>query len=490
MHRFKRNVENELAQDSSEGSVDIITERKTVWHDDVKSASPRKPLPAHWLPSPSPSVLPIVQHTVGLNEVNPPSIPSPTDRIVARATRSSHDISRSHADAIFFLTKEAFAAADANLTLPALQRSSSKVQSSPTKVPWNSPSVSPKAASLRHSIGSPSKVSPPRPTNLSKHVTARRRRTPSSIASTGATSFHTARGSPVSPVYFQGGSPLCDDSSKGDISDYFDSFADVTFGQIDELNKGPKTGGTFTAIGVRKENPRPRLSIDTPPQDTATDSIGVHGSLESAASQASDADAGQLGRPKTGRTESLHPLPSTTQSSRLPRLSMSKRSSARAPTLSSSLKQINSANQLRSSKAIQEKTESKRMAKPKPTEPKSVRHVRTFDSKSSKPILSDRPSRDISASLSASSLATMSTDRTIRTGDVGLLSSYLQDTAVQTSEKHPAPGSLSRVASSSAVKATQTDESSVFTTNEVDLGTSTLPKHMCYRTLIHSILCR
>jgi hypothetical protein len=123
----------------------------------------------------------------------------------------------------------------------------------------------------------------------------------------------------------------------------------------------------------------------------------------------------------------------------------------------------------------QEKTESKRMAKPKPTESKSVRQVRTFDSKGSTPILPDRRNRDISAG----SIATVTTDRTIRTGDVGLLSSYLQDTAVQTSEmtEDSASNSISRATSSSTVKATQTDETFVLT-NKVDFGTSTLPNHI------------
>lgn len=471
MRQSRRDADNELAQDSSEGSVDIITERQTVGHDDVKSASPRKPLPAHWLPWPGSSALPVAQHPAALNEEKSSSRPSPTDRNAVRATRSSHDISKSHAEGTFFLTKEALAAVDANLATPALRRSPSKVQSSPTKVPWNSPSVSPKARSLRYSLGSPSKMSPTQPTHLSKHVTAHGRRAPSSVASTGATSFYTARGSPVSPVCSQSGFLPCDESSKGDTSDYFDSFADVTFGQIDELNKGLKTEGTITAPGNRNETPRPRLPINTHPHDTAADSIGLHVSPQDTASQASDADAGRLGRPKIGRTESFHPLPSTTQSSRLPRLSMGKGSSAHAPTLSSTLKQTKSASQLRPSKMTQEKTESKRLAKPKPTEQKSARHVRTFDSKGSTPILSNRSSRDISATLSTGSLATVSTDHTMRTGDVGLLSSYLQDTAVKTSEmtEDLASSSLSRVTSSSTVKATQTDDSFVLA-NKVNFG--------------------
>jgi hypothetical protein len=472
MRQSKRDADNELAQDSSEGSIDIITERQTVGHDDIKSASPRNPLPAHWLPSASPSAIPVAQH---LNEDKASSRPSPTDRNAVRATRSSHNISKSHADGAFFLTKEALAAVDANLATPALRRSPSKVQSSPTKVPWNSPSVSPTAMSLRYSIGSPSNWSPTQPSNLSKHVTAHRRRAPSSIASTGASSFYTARGSPVSPVCSQSGFLPCDDSSKGETSDYFDSFADVTFGQIDELNRGPKTEGTVTAPGIRKGTPRPRLSIDTPPQDTATDSIGMHASPQDAASQASDSDAGRLGRPKVGRTESFHPLPSTTQSSRLPRLYMGKGSSAHAPTLSSTLKQTKSACQLRPSKTTQEKTESRRMAKPKPTESKSVRQVRTFDSKGSTPILPDCRNRDISVG----SIATVTTDPTIRTGDVGLLSPYLQDTAVQTSEmtQGSASSSISRATSSSTLKATQTDETFVLT-NKVNFGTSTPPNHI------------
>ena len=50
--------------------------------------------------------------------------------------------------------------------------------------------------------------------------------------------------------------------------------------------------------------------------------------------------------------------------------------------------------------------------------------------------------------------------------DVGLLSTYLQDTAVETSEmsEDTASSSLSRVTSSSTVKATQTDESFVLAT--------------------------
>jgi hypothetical protein len=155
--------------------------------------------------------------------------------------------------------------------------------------------------------------------------------------------------------------------------------------------------------------------------------------------------------------------PRATTQSRIPRMSVSKGSSARAPTLSSTLKQTKSTQTLRSPKATKGKVEQKVATASKAAGMRSLRHVRTVDSTGSTPILSNRKSRDLRIPASVASTSMRNTQRMTCASDMDLLASYLQDTALEAAgppedpEDLPLPPSrtASRATSSCTVKASQ-----------------------------------
>ncbi|KAF2996296.1 hypothetical protein E8E13_005446 [Curvularia kusanoi] len=449
-HRSDRDACEEANQDSSEGSVDIIVERRTKERDDVKSASPRKPLPTHWLSPPNTPALPATQR-------------SPTESQAVRATRSLREINELHAEGKSLLTKEALAAVDANLTMPTLRRTPSKTQFSPTKAPWKSPCVSSEAVSPRRNADSSSKVSPSPRLDTSARETIGHRRVPSSVASTGATSYHTAHGSPVrSPTDSQGSSSPSGGSSSETVSVYFDCLTDVALEQIDERHDRSKIFAAENMSTVQKSASQPRLSIRDAPLHENVPDVRRRAS-KIAVSRTSDADAQ---KPSISRLESTGDanLPSSTvQSSRVPRMSLGKASTAHAPTLSSTLKQTKSVHQSQSAKALQGKAASIRVAIPRSLERKPMAQVRTVDSKGSTPILPDRRSQDVHPATIVSGPAKEPKIRTVRMIDPDVLNIYLRDAEAQEIDLTQSYSTLfptnvlSRTTSSSTVKATQTD---------------------------------
>lgn len=422
-----------------EASIDINAERGATGLDNVRSASPRKPIPVQWLPpSGSTSTSTEAHHPLSHDTSKHLSNSSPVERKTVRATRSSLDMDRSHADSELFLTKEALDTVNANIASPPLRRSPSKVQRSPTKAPWNSPRVSPKIAALRQNALSPTKSSPPRMTHLGSNVTADHRRAPSSIVS--SSSFHTARESPVrSPAISQISSSSAEDPTDNLRSHYFDAVANIGPEQIDDDSSRPKLSTSRAATSLRTRASRPHLSISIPPPSSALDAERESASNVASATSSSGASI------------------SPTQSSRIPRMSMGKSSSAQAPTLSSTLKQTKSTHTLRSTKYPRRAGKPDNAMVPKATGANSTRHVRTVDSTGSTPILSNRQDRKFNIPASAADAATTTTNRT-SLGDVELCASYLQDKMLDTDLEINEPGldsvssTTSRVTSTSTVK--------------------------------------
>ena len=449
----------ETIQGSSEASVDIITERETIAYETVRSASPRKPLPAQWLPRSSSPSLATAQRAKAHDDTKASPGGSPVDRKPVRATRSSLDIGKAHADRASFLTKEALDAVNANITSPTLRRSPSKMQRSPTKMPWTSSTVSPKVGSLRQSAGSPTKSSPPRVTHIGTHGIADRKRAPSSLVSNGASSFHTARGSPVrSPAISQSSFPSAEDAHVDLHYDYPGTVADANVKHINDISSRPKASTIRVATSLRTRASRPELSISIPPPDTAIDAEPRSASTLASATSSSGTSVGRGSIAELDHAEGLHLSASATQSSRIPRMPNSRGSSARAPTLSSTLKQAKSTQTLQSPKTTKGKAELARVTSSKTTGARSTRHVRTVDSAGSTPILSHRTSRESSIPASVASVATTGTERTTHASDVNLLSSYLQDTAtgaLESAESLPASSTTSRTTSTSTLKAPQ-----------------------------------
>lgn len=441
-------------QDSSEASIDIITERDTTTYSDVRSASPRKPLPAQWFPS-SESLTPMVKQQRRAHDARKAS-PSGSPRATG-SMRHSVDLGRTCANSTSFLTKEALDAVDANITSPTLRRSPSRIQPSPPKAPWNSPTLSPKIGGLRHTSTSPTKPSPPRTTHLGAHTTTDHRRAPSSIVSTGATSFHSAHCSPVRSSSSSQNSFSSTDTLNDAIYHHCSDFmADHDVEQVDaSFSKRNLTSTAATKALLRPRTSRPDLTIRIPPPDTA---FGSERTSASALVSAARGKALSIVEETSPGLKQLENHVNLVTQSRIPRIPIGKASSARAPTLSSTLKQTKSTQTLRAPKTIKNSSEPRVSTSSKATGTKSLRHVRTVDDTGSTPISSIPTTCEFSIPGSLASGAMMDTPRNTLLHEVDMLASYLRNTA-ELDETLLAPSTPSRATSSSTIKAAQVPES-------------------------------
>ncbi|KAJ8106411.1 hypothetical protein OPT61_g9556 [Boeremia exigua] len=405
----------ETTQASSESSVDIIIERSRTMDRDISSTSPRKPLPVQWMSPSTSHALAKAQSTRTHDALENSPSGSPSKNKSIRATRSSITVGKVETKGSF-LTKEALDAVNANIS--SSRRSPSKVQRSPTKAPWNSPNVSPKASAVRqHTSSFLEPLSPPK-SRFGHHVTANHSRAPSSITSTGATSFYTAHGSPVrsyacSQTSFSSAEDIYDDT----YSNLPDDKTDVSIEQVDESSTQSKSKTIKQATSIQALGSQLESSVSIPPRSAV---------------------------PDLQRTS-----PST--QSRIPRISVGKISSAHAPTLSSTLKQTKSTQTLRSPKAATGKSQSP-VHRTKTDASKSSRHVRTVDSAGSTPILLNRKGRSLGTSASGDGAGASAPQDTSCVSPVHPFASNLQDTTNRGYDTV----TPSRASSASTVKATQT----------------------------------
>src|SRR5690242_6063745 len=410
------NSDIETSQGTSESSIDIITERASVAHGAGKAVSPHAPLPARCLPSSTSPVSTTAQADKAYGKSQVSSGGMPTDCGTLRSTQRSLDAGTSSVTTASFLTKEALDAVNANMTAPILRRSPSKPNQSHLKRPSNSPTVSPKMGSLQHSTASPTKSSlPPRTALPESHVTANHRRAPSSVVSTGATTFYTAHGSPVRSIaYSQSNSSSAEDFHDPVQSDWADYFADIDGEQIEESYSSklrPNTTGSPVKARVRPS--KPELSINIPTKDSA---LSADQTPVSAFTSATSSSGGASPRPDRLDVSSTSLI--AVQLSRIPRISSTKISTARAPTLSSTLKQTRSAQTLRSPKASTGAVNPARTPDSKASSTKSSRHVRTLDSAGSTPVMLDRRSRNnLSKSANVTGFATTEEERTVHASE-------------------------------------------------------------------------
>lgn len=413
------NSDIETSQGTSESSIDIITERTSVGHGAGKATSPHAPLPARCLPSSTSPVPATAQADKSYGKSQVPSGGMPTDCGTLRSTQRSLDAGKSSVAKATFLTKEALDAVDANMTSPILRRSPSKMHQPHTKQPLSSSTVSPKMQSSQHSAASPTKPSPPpRTAPPGSHIHAKHRRAPSSVVSTGATTFYTAHGSPVRSIaYSQSNCSSAEDFHDPVQSDWADDFADIDGKQIEESYSSKlRTNTTGSPVKARARPSKPELSINIPTRDSA---LSADQTPVSAFTSATSSSGGASPRPDHLDVSSTSLI--AMQSSRIPRISSTKISTARAPTLSSTLKQTKSAQTLRSPKASTGAANPARTPDSKPSSTKSPRHVRTLDSAGSTPVMLDRRTRNnLSKSASVTGFATTKAERTLQASEGGL----------------------------------------------------------------------
>jgi hypothetical protein len=155
-------LEGPASQSSLDTSAQTGDERQTLGHIEDDSHSPRKPIPSQWLHKTSAPRLATAQRAkVRETKKDSPS-GSPIDHKPPRSARSFHA-----ADGATFLTKEALAAVESDITSPTSRHSPIKQQQPKTKPSWNSPVQLPKRDTLRKAANTSIRLSPSKATLLS-----------------------------------------------------------------------------------------------------------------------------------------------------------------------------------------------------------------------------------------------------------------------------------------------------------------------------------
>ncbi|RAQ99032.1 XLF-domain-containing protein [Stemphylium lycopersici] len=230
--------------------------------------SPRKPIPAHWLPKGTVPNLATAQRAKERTHKKDTAAVSSSDTKTLRLTRSSADLGRSNSkEGATYLTKEALAAVEHAVVPLASPQTHAKISSPSSKPAWNSPITPPARGSARQHPMHTIKMSPTKSSYLAaESMPTGHSRTTSSIAtSTGKTSFYSADGSPVrSPASTVHSFQSAAESLEDQDFPTFDLSADTKSEQLPRhLNTSP-TSAIKSISGTRVGVSKPRLSFRTP----------------------------------------------------------------------------------------------------------------------------------------------------------------------------------------------------------------------------------
>lgn len=362
--------------------------------------SPRKPIPAQWLPERSAPNLATAQRAKERGHKKGSMSGSPVEGKMLRGTRSSVEMNKAYgSDGASFLTKDALTTVDSNMASPTSARSPTKQSRTTLKPAWHSPGATP----LHESPRQHSSLSPRSPTKrLSLQNVSLGRRGPSSIAtSTGESIFHSAEGSvfhsaEVSPVRSTADSELSfrtaeflhpEDAQIPDLQ----LNADIEDEQVGQ-NSGTISITDDAATNRMTGLPKPKLAVDT----------SVSAQLIRASDTLSPSDLSATSA--STASNSSWSATSANSSSRIPRAAAASLSSARGPTRSSTLKRTQSHKSLTSPKVTSPRNDSTvphQTLQPSTPATASMRQVRTVNSSGRTPILTRRPTiqRIISSSV-------------------------------------------------------------------------------------------
>jgi hypothetical protein len=348
---------------------------------DQDQHSPRKPIPSHWLPKTNGPSLATAERARERSRKKDSQSGSPVEIKTLRGARSSIELSKPHVtEGSTFLTKEALATVESNITFTHSARSPTKLHRSPSKPTWHSPTTPPLRGSPREQATLRLKGSPTRTNHMgaqsgpSDHV-----RAPSSIAtSTGGNSFYTAEGSPVrsrstSESSFVSAAEMLDET----IIPHFNLITDDADEQAAHMPQTTVVPTREHIAETTRSLTRPRLALKIPRSNmSVNDDRKSTGHTSSAVSSS------------TASQSPWSPV-SPQQTSRIPRVSHANRSeSARSATQSSISKRSKFVNSL-TAKAPQAQISDPQGVSPfnTPTDP-SHRHVRTVNSSGVTPIIS------------------------------------------------------------------------------------------------------
>jgi hypothetical protein len=348
--------------------------RTSLRHGSVSDAatvrgpsSPRKPIPSQWFPPSSGPNLATAQRAKERVHKKGSLSGSPVEAKALRGTRSLANIGGAYGtDGASFLTKTAHAATVGDLTSG---KSPTKGQRAPSKPAWNSP-TSPRREHAQPQPNLIIKTSPIIKAYLSAESASLGHRRGTSVAtSAGDSVYHSAESSPVrSFVDFMSLEPSPDFFTDNDPMFNLEMNADSGNEQGNQRLSLAQTISKAVAVGKKG---RPSLKLDIPPANSRSDATD------------------EVQSPHASPMSSPWSPQSASSVSRIPRVATANATSARSPTLASSLKRAQSVKSLSSLKTkLQLQGHDSHNLQPS-TPPKSaIRHVRTVNNSGTTPILS------------------------------------------------------------------------------------------------------
>ncbi|CBX91365.1 predicted protein [Plenodomus lingam JN3] len=354
-------------------------------HAGQPSYSPRKSLPSHWLPKSSGPNLATAQRSKERSHKKDSQSGSPIQVKTIRGARSAIDFRKSYdIESPTYLTKEALAAVENDMSSPTSADGLHRLRRSPSKPSWRSPATSPLRSSPSQHTTNNMKMSPTRAGLLKAGSTSGSHSRAASSVTTSCKTFHTANESPVrSPsgteLSFHSASEYPEDAQIPHLK--LDT--DVELLQSHRRHDSTSPVKQQAATVGKTKYTKPRLALHIP-------ITGFIGDSDSAASPLVI-----LGSSTTNPRSSSPDLPRLP--SRIPRgTATAKSGSAYSATQSSLLKRAQSVRSLATKSSIQNIPFNEPHQIPLPETPvaSSLRQVRTVNSSGSTPILSRHSARE------------------------------------------------------------------------------------------------
>jgi hypothetical protein len=364
--------------------IELEPTAHTVGH---AGQSPRKQLPAQWMPKSSAPKLATAQRAKERTHKKGSESGSPIETRTLRGTRSSVELGKMHGrEGATYLTKEALAAVETSVTSPTSPLSPSRTHGSPSKRLWNSPTGSPLRSSTRQHPTFSIKMSPTKSTHLhADSVSAAHSRTSSSVAN----SFRTAEGSPVrSPASTEASFQSAAENSDTDVPS-FDLYADSYDKQVLPGSGSPRASTMKAKTEGKASSMKPNLAFKTPMADAGSNNS--QNSTATLTSATSDGDTYMSNSPWS-------PDPSVRES-RIPRIG-GVTSKIAVPAQNATLKRAQSVKNLATKVKILQNmhaepheialpgTPAHEVPLPETPAPGARPHVRTLNSSGATPIIS------------------------------------------------------------------------------------------------------
>lgn len=451
-HQGVANVEHSSVTRSTSKGKEKLIETPTDDAGERKPPSPRKSIPTFWRGPTLATAQRALQRESRKKALQGESPTSPTEnsRKSIRSARSIAELGVPQStEPTTFLTKDAIAAVESNITSPSSSQVLNTLRHATSKATLITPMVSPMRDSLDRQSTIKSTVSPTRTSQRSSHnldelnhpmVAGCRRRAhaPSSIPSADGSPYVTARHSPVSQrssgyVTAQSEPDVDDDVSDlalADSEDYeqMSKALDGTRLHLHSQSQGkpePHAKASIVSSKATSTKPlAPKLSLRIPCSSTLSTDRKSPLALESASSSGSGTSASHSHHSRIPR------ISATVKAEQHSSVALNRTKSAKSPTSRINGLQHTHATAFQDSpKAVPTSDGDKNMASTDRIEPHNIplpvtptaataplRHVKTHNSKGTTPILSDNNSKPVANDESPVDCRTASGERALSLG--------------------------------------------------------------------------